>query len=734
MKLLGMLSIMAVVLAAAPVARADLVAHWTFDEADGPALDSSGNGYNGTIVGTVAQGQAGQIGGAYAFSGAGWVNFGVDTVTTRITNFPITIAYWIKSTSTAGTECAVWMGRNGANEQYLQTGIKNGDAYAVYRNNNFDNAVAWKANGGAEGDGDWHHIVAVFPDATERHVYVDGMLAASKTFTQAYFTGTNQVAVGNNHRRSSLTDPFDGLIDDVQIWDEVLGAQQILDIYAAGLGDVATDPLPQGGSVNPATTSTLSWTAPSKFTPEVGYNLVLRKATEASEPNFAASDNVIEITNAAATSPTAVALDYDAIYYWRVDSYEPNGIAGDATDDFLHPGVVWSFTTLPSVPVITAQPSDAAAAPGETAELVLEYTSLSSLTGAVWEQSPNGSDDWVAARGTTVIDESGTPKTVTLTIPYVDVADEGRYRCSISNDGGTTHIVSDGTAGLAVKRQLAYYAFEGNANDTSNSGGIWNDGIPAVSGDASATPDITYAPTGLAGLGDGVVFNASTDATDPNQSYIQLPMTAYPNSDVGGGLEAGTITCWVKPKTTGAIIGTFNDGLTTGFLFSIQNITSARIFKRNEFNVQNNVYFSDPNLTDGDAWYFVASTWGDENGQLKTYIARATENGHIEDVVNDIPADYIPWQYGPTIGGNNARGTVDTLFKAGSMLDDLKIYNYALTPEEIAAEFNAVTGNTMCIVTSFDGDHFDTNGDCVVDLADFADFAAAWLATGLYQP
>lgn len=110
MKLLRMLSIMMIVLAAASVGRADLVGHWTFDEVSGPALDSSGNGYNGTIVGTVVQGQTGQIGGAYSFAGAGWVNFGVGTVTTRITNFPISISYWIQSTSATTTECAVWMG------------------------------------------------------------------------------------------------------------------------------------------------------------------------------------------------------------------------------------------------------------------------------------------------------------------------------------------------------------------------------------------------------------------------------------------------------------------------------------------------------------------------------------------------------------------------------------------------------------------------------------------------
>jgi hypothetical protein len=89
-----MMSLMLVVLAVMSVSQAAMVAHWTFDEASGPVLDSSGNNFHGTIVGTVNRDQVGKIGGAFAFSGAGWVDFGVGTVTSKITNFPITISYW----------------------------------------------------------------------------------------------------------------------------------------------------------------------------------------------------------------------------------------------------------------------------------------------------------------------------------------------------------------------------------------------------------------------------------------------------------------------------------------------------------------------------------------------------------------------------------------------------------------------------------------------------------------
>ncbi|MGE4285485.1 MAG: LamG-like jellyroll fold domain-containing protein [Phycisphaerae bacterium] len=723
MKFIKAMSLMLALLLAVSTAQAELVGHWTFDEVSGPALDSSGNGYDGAIVGTVARGQAGKIGGAYQFSGAGWVNTGVDTVTSKIINFPISISYWLSSTATTSTECAVWMGRNGADNQYLQTGINAGNANAVYRNTEFGNSEAI-VDGGAshtEGDGNWHHIVAVFPDATQRFVYVDGKLGASKTFTQSYYTGTNQLAIGSNNRRSSLTDPFDGLIDDVQLYDEVLSDQAILNIYAIGLGDIATSPVPAGDAVDPTTATVLSWKAPSAYTPEVGYNVRLWKTSDATEPN------VIDITNASAMPGITVSLDYDSTYSWQVNSFEPEGIAGNASDDIIHYGLIWSFTTKPSIPVITAGPFDASAAPGEAAQISLEYTSLSPATSSAWEKLPNGATEWVPASGSSAIDESGEINTVTLTIPSVELTDEGLYRCTVFNTGGSE---VSGTASLVVERLLAYYAFEGNANDT-NGGAVTNDGTPTVGG--GNVPDITYA-TSLAGLGDCVVFNASTEATDPNQSYIELPLAAYPNSNIGGGVTTGTITCWVKPKSTGSVIGTFNEGLTTGFLFSVQTDTSMRIFRRNEYNNENNVYFGQNTPYNSETWYYIAATWGDEDGKVKTYFAAADGTGYIEDNVDSIPAVFNPWQYPLTIGGNNARGTVDTFFKSGSMLDDLKIYNYALAPEEVAAQFNAVTGNTICIVPDFEGNYFDANSDCIVDLSDFAEFAGSWMATGLYLP
>ncbi len=76
-------------------ASADLVAHWRFDESSGTtALDSSGNGLNGTLEGD-PQWVPGVIGGALEFDGDDYVDFGAPEVFDFGTE-DFTITAWIK--------------------------------------------------------------------------------------------------------------------------------------------------------------------------------------------------------------------------------------------------------------------------------------------------------------------------------------------------------------------------------------------------------------------------------------------------------------------------------------------------------------------------------------------------------------------------------------------------------------------------------------------------------------
>ena len=67
-------------------------------------------------------------------------------------------------------------------------------------------------------------------------------------------------------------------------------------------------------------------------------------------------------------------------------------------------------------------------------------------------------------------------------------------------------------------------------------------------------------------------------------------------------------------------------------------------------------------------------------------------------------------------------------------LDDIRIYNYALTPEEVAADYYATSGIGICLNESpLDLTGPEGEPDCVVDIYDFALTANEWLDCGL-QP
>jgi hypothetical protein len=446
-------------------------------------------------------------------------------------------------------------------------------------------------------------------------------------------------------------------------------------------------------SVNPTVTVALTWDAPAAYAPEGGYNLVLRKATEASEPNFAASDNMIEILDGTAVSPMPVTLDYDSVYYWRVDSYEPNGIAGDLTDDILHPGVTWSFSTLVSTPVITEHPVQVFAGQGTTAQFQVGVVSVSTPEFA-WYKSDDAfndtpGDDYQVATGSAVLE-----------IPNVQLGDEGFYYCVVTNRSGIE--VRSDVAVLKIKQILAWYQFE---NDGTDSVGVNH---------ASAMPSMSYA--------EGVVSaDHQAYAADPNGSeYFALTTDSYPKSGLGNGLEHFTYSCWVKLDVAdgGVLLGSLNTGLNTGLRFSVNTGDGAiSCFIRRDGNVSRAINIHNLPIADSE-WHHIAVT--NDGSQLTAYfdgLAQGTSGFNL--------TDFAEWEYPLYLLAINSRGAADQRFRGKA--DDFRIYNHALSANEILMTYYGVTGKKVCAAKPT----LDLNNDCVVDLGDLAMLAASWLESGL---
>jgi hypothetical protein len=66
------------------------------------------------------------------------------------------------------------------------------------------------------------------------------------------------------------------------------------------------------------------------------------------------------------------------------------------------------------------------------------------------------------------------------------------------------------------------------------------------------------------------------------------------------------------------------------------------------------------------------------------------------------------------------------------LLDDLRVYNYALNNQEVGGLYLAGSGSTgpICVEQSV----YDFDGNCVVDISDFAAFSAQWMKSTVIKP
>lgn len=277
------------------------------------------------------------------------------------------------------------------------------------------------------------------------------------------------------------------------------------------------------------------------------------------------------------------------------------------------------------------------------------------------------------------------------------------------------------------RRLVGEYLFENNLNDNTSEGNNGNEADPNKPTFDNTDPiDGYYA-----------VFNGTNN-------YVNFGTAAYPKAGtfpygVGGGMEEGTITCWIKPSQIGGILSNYNDGTTTGFALSLADNNGnvdTRMNARGESGDVGTVQ-GRPGKTDWDMlgdgqWHMVAATW--KWGETMTVYV---DGGQVASVAAGTPTEFADWQRGVLLGTTRNATDRDVLQNfLGGFVDTLRIYNYVRTPEEIATEYYTVSGNMACTDPAFAGSevNFDNSGSsyCRIDLADFAVFASGWLADGLY--
>jgi len=369
-------------------------------------------------------------------------------------------------------------------------------------------------------------------------------------------------------------------------------------------------------------------------------------------------------------------LDYDRTYIWRVDESINNSSPGDPN---TIKGKVWRFETIKSTPVIVTQPQTTVVAPNETAQFSIAVESLS-----------QEHYQWFKVGNPDIPVGGDSPA---LTIPDATVeADEGYYYCVVTNDSGVP--VASDTVGLGIKRQVVYLPLDGDYLDDSGE-----------DNHAQATDP------NLAVFVDGKVGSAvDMDAAGTAQIGIFNP------SEFTGRVS---ISLWINSRGSPDNLGLVSkrtDGNVDEMMWTLQ------LRGTNSGGTSRQVRF----YTSGG--FSVYSGAGNEVIPGEWTHVCATADGTTAAV-------YLNGKLAATGPGPMGRGTDVPLYIGmqelqssifEGLIDEVRIFNYDLSAEEVARLYFDITGQWSCVYPS----EFDADGDCVIDLIDFAAFAAQWLDCG----
>jgi hypothetical protein len=405
-------------------------------------------------------------------------------------------------------------------------------------------------------------------------------------------------------------------------------------------------------------------------------------------------------------------LSAETNYYWRVVALEPN-----TTTSVLEPvgkGPVWKFTTEAARPVIYG------VSPAKIVAAIGEPNAVFTVTGQnieTWRWYKDA--DSIVGGGTALsngADYSGVD-TDTLVINNIDAGDFMYYYC-VGSRTGFTPVTSTSSGKLEMKGLVHHFPFD------SATGGKTLDSIGGVQAELMGGASL--------GSADSIVGNYlqldNAGATDTQYAQIL-------DSSVADYQEI-TISAWVRQDTRdiGCVFDfgadsnnyfTFTPGYKEGVAKTEFTYQMAGVKKQGENEVNYN-------RTGG--WQFVTVTL-DSVGQSKTYIdGQFKGSGDLRgDDVLEINLTDITKTYNYI--GNRIYST--TLPKFDGLIDELKIYNYVRTTEEIAQDYMDVRTDVTYVCNSEEDDlsAVDFDGNCRIDLADLAEFLSKWLEHDrIYRP
>ena len=684
-----------------------LVSWWKFDEGSGTtAADSSGNGNTMSLVNGISW-VAGKIGGAISANGTN--QYATEPAINLSTTSTVTVAFWANRTYSTTVESVMLESSTNYNNSTTGFGFFpddtacNGIQAAVHGNAGYSTNCYTQPTSGV-----WHHLAIIYDKTqaanAQTALYIDGVL---QTPTSNLNTAQNTNSFGTNplYLFSRAGNQFfnGGEMDDLRIYNRALSATEIQQLYQAGsasLVSIAVTPanfsIAKGATQQFTATGTYSDSSTQNLTSLVTWgstNTAVAMITSGglatgvgtgSTTISATSGSISGSTNLTVTAPVLVSISVTpanpSIVKNGTQQFTATGTYSDNSTQNLTSSVTWSSTNT-AVATITSG--------GLATGVGAGSTTISATSGSI-----SGSTNLVVTA--TLVSIAVTPANASIT------------------QGGTQQFTATGTYSDNSTQNLTSSVTWSSTNTavaTITSAGLasgvaqGSTTIQATSGSISGSTTLTVsASTGLVGwwkFDDG----SGTTAVDSSGNGNTLSLVngiSWVAGKIGDAISANgtnqyatvpainlsgtstvTVAFWANrtySTTVESVLlesSTNYNNSTTGFGFFPDDTQCQGIHAAVHGNLGYSVNcYAQPS---SGVWHHIAVIFD------KTQAGNAQTALYIDGVLQTPTSNLNTAQNTNSFGNNPlylfSRG--GSQFFNGGQMDDLRIYNRALSATEI---------------------------------------------------
>ncbi len=714
----------------------DLAAHWALDETSGATIkDTSGNNNNGTwddnddndVTGETT---TGVYSNALDFNGAG---DHIDAV--EITANKQTISAWVYP-HTTNTNSIFSKGVD----------VDNGHISLILHSGNRLYARATRSNGSIFNcygtttvpTNTWSMVTATFDTTTSTiKTYINGTHVT--TCTSSLFTTNTKIWYLGYHPQGSYTYYFNGLIDDVLIYNRILSDDDIAALYlgsptqyqCSAPGGIEGELRYNGDSRVLQYCDGTTWQATGIETEDVTENLIsrwrLNETSGTTATDSVSGHNGTLSGSMDAASDTEAGVDSTALSFNGSNDY----ILLPTTTDFNIPSgggftaSAWVKTTDSYGPIIALRSTLSSDA---IAGLYIGYNGVNNNAGHVSPLMRYNSNSGRKEFGATaaindgnwhhvamVIDQDndlfityidGTPYNIAQTIngaldfqDHISIGAELEWITANDSGANTDKRFLEGTIddvriyqrALTASEISTLYSIAPGCSEitTDNLVAQWklDETTGTTATDSVGSNDGTYngfdATSTVAGI-DGTAQNF--DGTD---DYIEIPDSADFTFTGDFALSA-----WIKHS--GAAEANVDDGWR---IISQQESGNHFVFRINDssggtngtvhfsiYNGSHNYVNSTTNVKDGQWHHLVAVR---EGSDIHIYV-----DGVLDNTANSVFTSTIDITANNVLIGNKRAASSNRENFSGA-IDDVRVYHKALTGDEISDMYNIMSGNCV---------------------------------------